>query len=174
MRRGGGGAPGPAALGIFARLLGGSRFRREPEDPVMALGDRREVLTHAGGRLRGAKHEIAVGGKPLGNARKHGTFGSVVEIDQHIPAKDHVERAERLTIVEEILVAKFDLASDLGAEFPTAPDFIEIFHEERHWQAPLDLELAVKPFARFGKRFVDKVGGEDLNRPAGKLAVPLG
>src|SRR5207344_946115 len=117
----------------------------EPEDPVMPLGHRREVVARAGGRLRGAKHKIAVGGEPLGNARKYGAFGGVVEIDQHIPAKDHVERAERLTVVEEILVAKFDLAADVGAEFPGVSDFIEIFEKERDGQAPLHRELTVKP-----------------------------
>ncbi len=61
--------PCPAALGSLARLPGGSRLRREPEDPVMPLRHRHEVVARAGGRLRGAKHKIAVGGEPLGKSR---------------------------------------------------------------------------------------------------------
>ena len=143
--------------GFLARPIGRRGFRREPENPVMPLRHRCEIVAYAGGRLRSAEHEIAVRGKPHGKTRKHGTFCGVVEIDQHVPAKDHIERAERLAVVEEVLVAELDLAANLGAELSSVADFIEIFDQERYGQAPLYLELAVKPFTRLAECILDKV-----------------
>ena len=121
----GGDATSSPALRCLASSRGRRGFRREPEDPVMSLGHRREIVAYAGGRLRGAEHEIAVGGKPRGKARKHGTFCGVVEIDQHVPAKDRIERAERLAVVEEVLVAELDLAANLGLSSQALPTLLK-------------------------------------------------
>ena len=103
----GGAQPCLAAPG-FGR---GGSLRREAAHAVMVLGHRHELVAEPRGGFRRAKHEIAVGSKPRRKTGEDRALGGVVEIDEHIPAEDHVEHPERLAIVEEIMRAELDRMS---------------------------------------------------------------
>src|SRR5680860_254726 len=140
----------------------------------MVFGHGHELVAVPRGGFRCAKHEIAVGGEPRSKAGEDRALSGFVEIDEHIPAEDHVEHPERLAIAEEIMRPELDLAADVGTDLPRVSDLVEIFDQERDRQAPLHLELTVEPLARLAERILDEIRGHDLDRPANQPAVPLG
>ena len=98
--------------------------------------------------FRSAEDEIAVARWRSGQAAKHITLRILVEIDQDVPAQDHVEGSKRRKIRKKIEVVIFNHGANLRSDLPLLAELREIFDEQLNRQPALHFELAVQPLPR--------------------------
>jgi len=72
----------------------------------------------------------------------------MIEIDQNVPAQDHVESSERLKIRKEIEAAIFDHGAHFRSDLLLLADSREMFDKQLNRQPALYLELAVASLPR--------------------------
>src|SRR5262249_6094345 len=148
------------------------RLARRPVRHVEAalLGQRFERVGQADDGLGRAQHEKAVRSHDLGKTLEHVDLGLLVEIDQHVAAEHHVERAELREIVQQVERLVLHHRAQLGDDLPRLADLREILDQHLNRQPALDLELAVDAGLGFLQDLRREIRPENLDAPADKLA----
>ena len=132
------------------------------------LGQGGKALGQSDHGLGGSENEIAVGGRNPAEPIEHIGLGRLVEIDQHVAAKDQIEHAERGEIRQQVELPELDHRAQFRRDLPHVSRLAEIFDQERDRQSALYLELAVDPGLRLAQNAAGKIGGNDLDTPAGQ------
>src|SRR5215510_15381980 len=116
-----------------------------------SVGERLECVGQAYDGLGGPKHKVSVVRHLARNAVEHCGLGALIEIDQHVPAKHHVECAQRGEIVKEVDGTELHHAAQFRSELPGFANLVEIFDQQLNRQPTLNFKLGVDPGLRLFK-----------------------
>ena len=136
-----------------------SKDAREAKDQAHADGVA-PILT--------AEHERAVRHKARGQQFQHLHLGRHVEIDQDVAAEDHVEAAELVVALQQVVLLELDHRADALRDLPFVADLLEMLQQHLDRQAALDLELAVDAGAGLFQNLCGDVGPQNLDLPPGE------
>src|ERR1700738_2975751 len=109
---------------------------------------RLEDVGHPAHRLRRTQRKEAVRLGRLGEAIEYVDLGVLIEIDQNVPAEDHVEDPELGKIVQQIWLPVLNHRANGGIDLPELCRLLEVFDEHLNREAALDLELTI--YSRLG------------------------
>src|SRR6266566_4071090 len=113
-----------------------------------------------------SQHEETVRLSRFGETVEDVDLGVLIEVDQNVPAENHIEDPELGKIVQQIQLPILNHGSYISVDLPELSGLLEVLDQHLDRKAALDFELAVYSSLGFFEHLLRKVGREDFDPPA--------